>query len=286
MEYKKPRGSYTEKQNFQADTQGQFQDYEKEESTPNKTNFPSMESFCNTEEPDKNITSIKKTTDQDNFYHQWSNIDNQHETIVEDTTPMKNTRMIFNTKFHKNLPTPRQDQQNRSLHSGNKEQVRFHDQQNRSFQTGYQDQHRFHNQLNRNSQPGNQDRTRFQVPPPNMERDMVIKEINKMGINQKSTTQQDLHDQETNSEAVEEMRQSFKEKEKANKEDIEAQYRAQIDNLIREKSRAKGGKYTKQCHFPIKVKLSRKHNKHPTAGKGLLQESTGQNDTGEPKTEN
>ena len=55
-----------------------------------------------------------------------------------------------------------------------------------------------------------------------------------MGINQKSTTQQDLHDQETNRKAVEEMRQSFKAKEQAIKEDIENPYRAQIDKLIRE----------------------------------------------------
>ena len=179
--------------------------------------------------------------------------------------------MIFNTKFHKNLPTPRQDQQNRSLHSGNQEQHRFQEQPNRSFQSGYQDQHRFHDQPNRNFQAGNQERPRFQVPPPNMERDMIIKEINKMGINQRSTTQQDLYDQETNRKAVEEMRQSFIAKEKDNKEEIEVSY---------------GGKCTKQCHFPIKVKLSRKHNIHLTAGKGVLQESTRQNDTGKPKTEN
>ena len=166
MEYKKPRESYTKKQNFPEDNQGQFQDYEQEESTPNKPNFPSMENFCNTEEPDQNITSIKKTTDKENFYHQWSNIDNHQETIVEDTTPMKNTRVVFNTKYHKNLPPPRQDQQNRSLHSGNQEQHRFQEQPNRSFQSGYQDQHRFHDQPNRNFQPGNQDRPRFQVPPP------------------------------------------------------------------------------------------------------------------------
>ena len=95
---------------------------------------------------------------------------------------MKNTRVIFNTKFHKSLPPPRQDQQNRSLHSGNQEQHRFQEQPNRSFQSGYQDQHRFHDQPNRNFQAGNQERPRFQVPPPNMERDMIIKEINKMGI--------------------------------------------------------------------------------------------------------
>ena len=114
--------------------------------------------------------------------------------------------MVFNTKYHKKLPTPRQDQQTRSLNVGNKDQVRFHEQQNRSLQTGYQDQQRFHDQTNRNPQHGNQERPRYQVPPPNMERDMVINEIHRMGINQKSTTQQDLNDQETNRRAVEEMR--------------------------------------------------------------------------------
>ena len=71
LEYKEPKESYTKKQNFPEDNQGQFQDYEQEESTPNKPNFPSMESFCNTEKLDQNITSIKKTTDKENFYHQW-----------------------------------------------------------------------------------------------------------------------------------------------------------------------------------------------------------------------
>ena len=201
LEYKEPRESYTKKQNFPEDNQGQFQDYEQEESTPNKPNYPDMESFCNTEKPDQNITTIKKTTDKENFYHQLSDIDNHQETAVEDTTPIRN-RVVFNTKYHKNLPPPRQDQQNRSFQSGNQDQHRFHDQSNRSFQ------------------PGNQDRPRFQVPPPNMERDMIIKEINKMGINHKSNTQQDLHDQETSREAVEEMRKSFIAKEKANKEEI------------------------------------------------------------------
>ena len=220
LEYKEPRESYTKKQNFPEDNQGQFQDYEQEESTPNKPNYPDMESFCNTEKPDQNITSIKKTTDKENFYHQWSDIDNHQETAVEDTTPIRN-RVVFNTKYHKNLPPPKQDQQNRSFQSGNQDQHRFHDQSNRSFQ------------------PGNQDRSKFKVPPPNMERDMIIKEINKMGINHKSNTQQDLHDQETSRKAVEEMRKSFIAKEKANKEEIEAAYRTQIDNLIKEKPQQK-----------------------------------------------
>ena len=59
LEYKEPRESYTKQQNFSEDNQGQFQDYEQEESTPNKPNYPDMESFCNTEKPDQNITTIK-----------------------------------------------------------------------------------------------------------------------------------------------------------------------------------------------------------------------------------
>ena len=68
-----------------------------------------------------------------------------------------------------------------------------------------------------------------------MQRDMVIYEMQRMGINQKSTTQQDLDNQQKDRKAVEEMRQSFIAKEKAIMEGIEAQYRAQIDNLTREK---------------------------------------------------
>merc|ERR1711888_107047 len=63
--------------------------------------------------------------------------------------------------------------------------------------------------------------------------------MHRMGINQKSTTQQDLNDHETNRKAVKEMRQSFIAKEKAIKEGIEAQYRAQINNLTREKAEQK-----------------------------------------------
>ena len=236
LEYKEPRESYTKQQNFPEDNQGQFQDYEQEESTPNKPNYPDMESFCNTEKPDQNITNIKKTTDKEIFYHQWSDIDNHQETAVEDTTPIRN-RVVFNTKYHKNLPPPRQDQQNRSFQSGNQDQHRFHDQPNRSFQ------------------PGNQDRPRFQVPPPNMERDMIIKEINKMGINHKSNTQQDLHDQETSRKAVEEMRKSFIAKEKANKEEIEAAYRKQIDNLIKEKAQQKEANVQNNATSLAKINL-------------------------------
>jgi len=133
------------------------------------------------------------------------------------------------------LPTTRQDPQTRSLNVGNKDQVRFNKQQNRSLQTRYQDQQSFNDQTNRNPQHGNQEKPRYNVPPPNMEKDMVIKEMHRIGINQKPTTQQDQTDQETNRRAVEEMRQSYKAKEKAFKEEMEAQYRAQIINLTREK---------------------------------------------------
>ena len=60
-----------------------------------------------------------------------------------------------------------------------------------------------------------------------------------MGINNKSNTQQDLQDQKTSRKAVEEMRKSFIAKEKENKEEIEAAYRTQIDNLIKEKAQQK-----------------------------------------------
>ena len=69
-------------------------------------------------------------------------------------------------------------------------------------------------QLNKTPQHGNQDKPRFHVPPPNMQRDMVINEMHRMGIN-KSNTQQDVNDHETNRKAVEEMRQTFIAKEKA-----------------------------------------------------------------------
>ena len=151
MVNREPKESYIKQHSFPEDNQGQFENWEQEGSTPNKSNFPSMESFCNTEKLDQNITSIKKTTDQENLYHQWGDIDNYQETVVEDTTPIRN-RVVFNTKYHKNFTPQRQDQPNRS------------------FQSGNQDQHR------------------FQVPPPNMEKDKIIKEINKMGINQRSNT--------------------------------------------------------------------------------------------------
>ena len=178
LEYREPAESDTKQHNFPEDNQGQFEDYEPEESTPNKPNYPSMESFYNKESMklDQNFTSIKKTRNQENLHHQWGDIDNYQETEVENTTPIRN-RVVFNTKFHKNFPTQRQDQPNRSFQSEN------------------------------------QDHQRFQRPPPNMEKDKIIKEINKMGINQRSNTQQDLHEQETNRKAIEGIRESFMEKE-------------------------------------------------------------------------
>ena len=198
MEYKQPIEPYEERQTYQEDSQGQFQNYKQQESTPNKPDIPGMEFFCNEEELDRNMTNIRKPTDIEDINHQWNDEDSLQQTINEDTTQKQNTRVIFNTKYHKNMPIPRQDH------------------------------------LNRAPQHGNQDKHRFQVPPHNMQRDMVIYEMQRMGINQKSTTQQDLDDQQTNRKAIEEMRQSFIAKEKAIKEGIEAQYRAQIDNLTRE----------------------------------------------------
>ena len=166
-----------------------------------------MESFCNTEKLDQNITNIKKTTDQENLYHQWGATDNYQETEFENTTPIRN-RVVFNTKYHNNVLPQRQDQPNRSFQSEN------------------------------------QDQQRFQRPPPNMEKDKIIKEINKMGINQRSNTQQDLHEQETNRKAVEDMRESFKEREIANKEKLEAAYRTQVHNLNQEIAKQKQANVT------------------------------------------
>merc|ERR1712208_56721 len=102
--------------------------------------------------------------------------DNYPDTEVENTTPIRN-RVVFNTKYHNKFLPQRQDQPNRSFQSEN------------------------------------QDQQRFQRPPQNMEKDKIIKEINKMGINQRSNNQQDLHEQETNRKAIEGIRESFMEKE-------------------------------------------------------------------------
>ena len=72
-----------------------------------------------------------------------------------------------------------------------------------------------------------------------MEKDKIIKEINKMGINQRSNNQQDLHEQETNRKAIEGIRESFMEKEQTNKERLEAAYRTQIHNLNQEVAKQK-----------------------------------------------
>ena len=72
-----------------------------------------------------------------------------------------------------------------------------------------------------------------------MEKDKIIKEINKMGINQRSNTQQDLHEQETNRKAIEGIRESFMEKEQTNKEKLEAAYRTEIYNLKQEVAKQK-----------------------------------------------
>ena len=72
-----------------------------------------------------------------------------------------------------------------------------------------------------------------------MEKDKIIKEINKMGINQRPNTQQDLHEHETNRKAIEGIRESFMEKEQTNKEKLEAAYRKQINNLNQEVEKQK-----------------------------------------------
>ena len=110
--------------------------------------------------------------------------------------------MVYNSKFQQNLPTTRKDQQTRSLNVGNTDQVRFNEQQSRSLQTRYQDEQSFQDHTNRIPLHGNQEKPRYNVPPPNMEKNMIIKEMQKIGINQKQTTQQDQTDQETNRRAV------------------------------------------------------------------------------------
>ena len=51
-----------------------------------------MENFCNEEEHDRNMTSIKKPTDIENINHQWNDEDSLQQTINEDTTQKKNTK--------------------------------------------------------------------------------------------------------------------------------------------------------------------------------------------------
>ena len=126
-----------------------------------------------------------------------------------------------------------QNQQTRSLNIENKNQDRYNQQKSSSLQTEHQEQFRFHEQAQRNQQASNQQRPRYNVPPPNIERNMIINEMNKMGITQKPNTQQDPSEIETNIRAVEQMRQTFRENEKIIKEEIETQYKTQIINLKR-----------------------------------------------------
>ena len=51
---------------------------------------------------------------------------------------------------------------------------------------------------------------KFQRPPPNMEKDNIIEQLNKVGFNQSYKTQEQLHEQETN---------------RTNKEKLEAAYK-------------------------------------------------------------
>ena len=171
----------------------------------------------------ENITRIKGPTEAQNVYHKWN----------KDATQQKNTRTVYNTKYKKNLPSSVQDQQTRSLNVENKNQDRYNEQKSSSLQTEHQEQFRFHEQTERSPQARNQERPRYNVPPPNIERNMIINEMNKMGITQKPNTQQDPSEIETNIRAVEQMRQTFRENEKAIKEEIEAQYKTQIINLKR-----------------------------------------------------
>ena len=168
MEYKQQMDSYEERQNYQDEDQWQIQKYKQQESTPNKQDFPGMEDFCNKEELETNMTSIRQPTNVENI-SQWNEEDSLQQTINEYNAQKKKTRMVYNSKFQQNLPTTRKDQQTRSLNVGNTDQVRFNEQQNRSRQTRYQDQQRFHGQTNRDPQHGKQEKPRYHVPPPNME---------------------------------------------------------------------------------------------------------------------
>ena len=170
--------------------------------------------------------------------------------------------MVYNSKFQKNLPTTRKDQQTRSLNVGNTDQVRFNEQQSRSLQTRYQDEKSFQDHTNRIPLHGNQEKPRYNVPPPNMEKNMIIKEMQKIGINQKQTTQQDQTDQETNRRAVEEMRQSYKAREKTLKEEIENNFRAQIVNLTREKEEQKEANKHNNASSLSKINLQEKQYKY------------------------
>ena len=214
---------YTVNQTYKEDTQRQFKTYEQQESTPNKTNFPNMENFCNEEELDINITRIKGPTEAQNDYDKWNKDVTQQKTQEQYTTQ--------NTK--KNQPSSVQHQQTRSLNVENKNQDIYNQQKSSSLQTEHQEQFRFHEQAERNPQARNQQRPRYNVPPPNIERNMIINEMNKMGITQKPNTQQDPSEIETNIRAVEQMRQTFRENEKIIKEEIETQYKTQIINLKR-----------------------------------------------------
>ena len=208
---------------YMEDTQRQLKTYEQQESTPNKPNFPNMENFCNEQELDINITRIKEPTEAQNDYVKWN----------RDATQHKNTRTVYNTKYKNNQPSSIQHQQTRSLNVENKNQDRYNQQKSSSLQTEHQEQFRFHEQAERNPQARNQQRPRYNVPPPNIERNMIINEMNKMGIAQKPNSQQDTSEMETNKIAVEQMRQTFRENEKIIKEEIETQYKTQIINLKR-----------------------------------------------------
>ena len=129
-----------------------------------------MENFFKEEELDKNLTRIKKPTETEHTYQEWN----------ENATQRNNTRTVFNTKFQKNMPTPRQEKQTKSLIVGNKDQVRFNEPKNRSLQTGHLEHFRFHEQTEGNSQDVIQDRSRYNVPPPNLARTMVIGEMHRM----------------------------------------------------------------------------------------------------------
>ena len=129
------------------------------------------------------------------------------------------------------MPTPKQERQTKSLNVGNKDQVRFNEPKSRSLQTGHLEHFRFHEQGEGISQDVIQDRLRYNVPPPNISRNMVISEMNRMGINKKVTTEPE-QEQEAR-RALEEMRKTFLENERTIREEVEAKYKAQILNLTR-----------------------------------------------------
>ena len=71
------------------------------------------------------------------------------------------------------------------------------------------------NQTQRPSNPGrNHTDERFQRPPPNLEVDNIIGQLNKVGFNQNNRTQEKLHEEQTNRKAMKDMQEAYIEKEK------------------------------------------------------------------------